>query len=53
MSYFQYQGNACFYEEYGQGKPIVFLHGNTASSNMFKALMPLYVENFRCILIDF
>lgn len=53
MSYFQYQGNSCFYKEYGQGKPIIFLHGNTGSSNMFKALVPLYVENFRCILIDF
>ena len=53
MSYFQYQGNSCFYKEYGQGKPIIFLHGNTGSSNMFKALVPLYAENFRCILIDF
>ena len=53
MSYFQYQGNSCFYKEYGQGNPIIFLHGNTGSSNMFKALVPLYAENFRCILIDF
>lgn len=32
---------------------MVFLHGNTASSKMFELLMPLYAENFRCILIDF
>lgn len=53
MAYFQYHGKSVFYKESGQGKPIVFLHGNTASSKMFELLMPLYSENFRCILIDF
>ncbi len=53
MAYFSYHGNSIFYKELGQGKPLVFLHGNTASSKMFELLMPLYAENFRCILIDF
>ena len=53
MSFFQYGGKSIFYQEYGAGKPLVFLHGNTASSKMFELLMPLYAENFRCILIDF
>ena len=53
MSYFKYQDKSIFYEEYGQGEPIIFLHGNTASSKMSEFLMPLYAENFRCILIDF
>lgn len=53
MAYFQYNGKRIFFEEYGQGKPIIFLHGNTASSKMFELLMPLYAENFKCILIDF
>lgn len=53
MAYFSYHGNSIFYKELGQGKPLVFLHGNTASSKMFEFLMPLYAENFRCILIDF
>mgnify|MGYP000871999808 FL=1 len=53
MSYFKYQDKFIFYEEYGQGEPIIFLHGNTASSKMSEFLMPLYAENFRCILIDF
>ena len=48
-----YGDRAIFYEEYGTGEPLVFLHGNTASSKMFELLMPLYAENFRCILIDF
>ncbi len=53
MAYFKYHGKSVFYKELGQGRPIVFLHGNTASSKMFEFLMPLYAENFRCILIDF
>ncbi|MCI8417203.1 MAG: alpha/beta hydrolase [Lachnospiraceae bacterium] len=53
MPYFNYKNKRCFYKEYGQGQPLIFLHGNTASSNMFEVLMPLYTTNFRCILIDF
>ena len=53
MAYFKYQGKSIYYEEYGQGEPLIFLHGNTASSKMSELLMPLYVEKFRCILIDF
>lgn len=53
MAYFKHQDKAIFYEEYGQGEPIIFLHGNTVSSKMSEFLMPLYAENFRCILIDF
>ena len=53
MAYFKYQGKSIYYEEYGQGEPLIFLHGNTASSKMSELLMPLYAEKFRCILIDF
>lgn len=53
MPYFNYKDNRCFYKEYGKGEPLIFLHGNTASSKMFEALVPLYAINFRCILIDF
>ena len=27
MSFFQYDGKSIFYQEYGAGKPLVFLHG--------------------------
>ena len=53
MAYFKYQGKSVYYTEYGQGEPLVFLHGNTASSKMSGLLMPLYADKFRCILIDF
>lgn len=35
------------------GKPVVFLHGDTASSKMFEFLLPLYTDHFKVILIDF
>lgn len=53
MAYFKYRDKSVYYTEYGQGEPLVFLHGNTASSKMSEFLMPLYAEKFRCILIDF
>ncbi len=53
MAYFKYQDKSVFYKEYGQGEPLIFLHGNTASSKMSELLMPLYADSFRCILIDF
>ena len=53
MAYFKYQGKSVYYTEYGQGEPLIFLHGNTASSKMSGLLMPLYADKFRCILIDF
>ena len=53
MAYFKYQNKSVFYEEFGKGEPLIFLHGNTASSKMSELLIPLYADNFRCILIDF
>ena len=53
MSYFNYQSKKIFYKEAGWGKPLVMLHGDTASSVMFKMLLPLYQKHFMVILIDF
>ena len=53
MSYFIYQEKRIYYSESGKGNPVVFLHGNTASSRMFEVLLPLYEEHFKVILLDF
>lgn len=53
MACFCYREKSVFYEEFGTGVPLVFLHGNTASSRMFEPLLPLYTGQFRCILLDF
>lgn len=52
MSYFDYQSKKIFYKEIGHGKPLIMIHGDTASSTMFELLLPLYQEHFRVILID-
>ena len=35
MSYFIYQNKKIFFEEYGDGIPLLLLHGNSLSSRMF------------------
>jgi RimJ/RimL family protein N-acetyltransferase/esterase/lipase len=53
VPYFDYNGKSIFYEERGCGKPLVLLHGNTASSKMFADVAGLFVEDFRVVFIDF
>lgn len=53
MSYFIYQSKKIFYKETGDGKPVIMLHGDSASSIMFDMLLPLYQKQFKVILIDF
>lgn len=53
MSFFKYNSKNVYYTEIGEGEPIVFLHGNTASSKMFESVTDLYSQNYKVILIDF
>lgn len=53
MSFFKYKNKNIYYKVTGEGKPVVFLHGNTASSKMFEYILPLYQDNFKVILMDF
>lgn len=53
MPYFEYKKKNIYYEEKGNGKPLVLLHGNTASSKMFEPIIDLYSDEYKVILIDF
>lgn len=53
MSYFSYHNKQIYYHEFGTGAPLLFLHGNTASSNMFAEAAAPYAKHFHVILIDF
>ena len=53
MSYLDYKGNRIFYEETGDGKPLILLHGNTVSSKMLAPIIPLFSENYNVIIMDF
>lgn len=53
MAFFPFEGKKIYYEITGAGFPLVFLHGDTASSKMFELILPLYQPDFQVILIDF
>lgn len=53
MSYFNFEGNKVYYTEQGIGTPLLLLHGNAASSNMFYEISNKYAEDYNVILIDF
>lgn len=53
MSYFVFENKQIYYNEIGKGAPLLFLHGNTASSMMFSEIAEMYREDFKVILIDF
>ncbi|SHM91629.1 2-succinyl-6-hydroxy-2,4-cyclohexadiene-1-carboxylate synthase [Gracilibacillus kekensis] len=43
--------NSYWVERYGKGKPIVFLHGFTASTRTWQSILAFFPE-YECILID-
>lgn len=53
MSYFNIEGKKLYYNETGAGQPLLFLHGNTASSQMYSQIAGEYSKHFKVILIDF
>ena len=53
MSYFNFNNHRIYYTELGAGAPLLLLHGNTASSNMFTEIADRYAKDFKVILIDF
>lgn len=53
MAYFNYKSHKIYYDEFGTGKPLLMLHGNTASSVMFSEFVSEYAKKYKVILIDF
>jgi pimeloyl-ACP methyl ester carboxylesterase len=53
MPYFKYNNKSCYYEEHGEGTPLLFLHGNTASSKMFSDVVAPFAKDYKVVLIDF
>ena len=45
-------GSRIYYEEAGAGTPIVFLHGNPASSHLWRHVIPAIGEGYRCLAPD-
>ena len=47
MPYFKYKNKSVYYEEIGQGEPVILIHGNTMSSKMFDCILDLYKSKFK------
>jgi len=45
-------GKTMAYVEQGEGRPIVFVHGNPASSYIWRNIIPIVVPFGRCIAPD-
>jgi pimeloyl-ACP methyl ester carboxylesterase len=45
-------GTVIYYESYGQGEPLLLLHGNGGSISSFSAIIPQLAKHFRVIAVD-
>ena len=50
--YASIRGFKMYYEVYGAGKPLLFLHGNGGSIENFKNQIPYFAGNYKVILAD-
>ncbi|MBR5996243.1 MAG: alpha/beta hydrolase [Eubacteriaceae bacterium] len=53
MGKYNFDGKNIYFEEHGQGAPLVLLHGNTSSGRMFDPVVPFFSRKYRVITIDF
>lgn len=50
--YADIRGIRLYYEVYGVGKPLLFIHGNGGSINNFKNQIPYFAKNYKVIVAD-
>ena len=53
MSYFPLGSHQVYYESHGDGKPLILLHGNTASGRMFDPIIAMLTGKYHVITMDF
>src|SRR6187402_1265286 len=50
--YYDIRGFKMYVEVYGQGKPLLFIHGNGGSINNFTKQIPYFAKNYKVIIAD-
>jgi len=50
--YLDTRGFKLYYEVYGQGEPLLFIHGNGGSLNNFSNQIPFFAKNYKVIAVD-
>ncbi|RMQ47006.1 Hydrolase, alpha/beta fold protein [Pseudomonas cichorii] len=52
MTFFEHDGCSLHYEEYGQGEPVLLLHGLGSSCQDWEYQIPALAEHYRVIVMD-
>jgi len=50
--YYNIRGFKMYVETYGQGRPLLFLHGNGGNMSSFTRNVPFFAKNYKVILAD-
>ena len=50
--YANVNGIKIYYEEYGEGEPLLLLHGNSSSISLFEKQIPEFRKQYRVIAVD-
>lgn len=50
--YLDTRGIKLYYEVYGQGEPLLFIHGNGGSINNFENQIPFFAAHYKVIAVD-
>lgn len=50
--YYNIRGFKMYVEVYGQGQPLLFIHGNGGSINNFTKQIPYFAKNYKVIIAD-
>lgn len=51
-NYISTRGIRLYYETYGSGEPLLFIHGNGGSIRSFSNQIPFFAENYQVIAVD-
>lgn len=50
--YANVNGIKIYYETYGEGEPLLLLHGNSTSISLFQRQIPVFLKQFKVIAVD-
>jgi len=52
MPTIRHDGSTLYYEEYGEGLPLVFVHGQAGNTLVWWQQIPAFAPDYRCIVLD-
>ena len=52
MAFFEHENCSLHYEEYGQGDPLLLIHGLGSSSRDWEYQIPAFAAHYRVIVVD-